>query len=168
MPAEHTTMQLWTIGHSSLPMEAFLDRLRQHQVEVLVDVRTAPYSRYCPQFNRPELERAVEAAGLRYHFAGQALGGKPADEELRQGNGTPDYEKIAASECYQDGLRDLEALAARSRVAIMCSEADPLCCHREKLIGRSLRARGIAVIHIWPDGSAAPIAQPTLFEHLNI
>jgi uncharacterized protein (DUF488 family) len=160
-------IQLFTIGHSNIPIDEFLDLLRQHGVEVLVDVRTAPYSRYCPQFNRPELERAMRATGMRYHFAGKALGGKPSDESLRGEDGLPDYDKIAASECYQGGLRDLEALAADCRVVIMCSEADPAHCHREKLIARSLRGRGVEVTHIMPDGSAVPIAQATLFEHLN-
>ena len=164
MPAKHAIMQLFTIGHSNIPIEEFLDLLRQHEVEVLVDVRTAPYSRYCPQFNGPKLRRAVEAAGLQYRFAGEALGGKPRDEDLRGEDGAPDYDKIAATPLYRDGLDRLEALAASFRVAIMCSEADPLCCHREKLIARSLRARGMKVTHIKPDGSAAPIPQPTLFE----
>jgi uncharacterized protein (DUF488 family) len=106
----------------------------------------------------------VEAAGLQYRFSGEALGGKPRDEDLRGEDGAPDYDKIAATRLYQDGLSRLEALAAHFRVAIMCSEADPAQCHREKLIARSLRARGIEVTHIMPDGSAAPIAQATLFE----
>ena len=157
-------MRLFTIGHSNIRTEEFLDLLSQHGVEVLVDVRTAPYSRYCPQFNRPELQQAIEAAGLRYQFAGKALGGKPADERLRGDDGAPDYDKIAASALYQDGLSELLSLAAEHCVAIMCSEADPDHCHREKLIARSLRARGVEVNHIRLDGSAAGVAQPTLFE----
>ncbi len=157
-------IQLFTIGHSNIQIEEFLELLRRHGVEMLVDVRTAPYSRYCPQFNRAALQRALEAAGLCYHYDGEALGGKPADENLRREDGTPDYDKIAGSAVYQDGLERLEALAAAQRVAIMCSEADPDRCHREKLIARSLRARGVKVTHIRPDGSAAPIAQATLFE----
>src|SRR2546421_266042 len=81
-------------------------------IEGLVDVRTAPYSRYCPQFNGPELRRAVEAAGLSYHFAGQTLGGKPADAALLGDDGKPDYDRIAATEAYQEGLGELRALAA--------------------------------------------------------
>lgn len=157
-------MRLFTIGHSNIGTEEFLELLGRHNVEVLVDVRTAPYSRYCPQFNRPELEQAIEAAGLRYRFAGQALGGKPAEEHLRGEDGKPDYHKIEASDLYQDGLDQLLALAAEHCVAIMCSEAQPEHCHREKLIARSLRARGVEVAHILPDGSAATVAQPTLFE----
>jgi uncharacterized protein (DUF488 family) len=157
-------MRLFTIGHSNMTIEAFLELLQKHGVEVLVDVRTAPYSRYCPQFNGAELRQAAEASGLCYQFAGQALGGKPSDEALRGEDGTPDYDKIAATELYEDGLRGLEELATRCCVAIMCSEADPARCHREKLIARSLRGRGVEVQHIRPDGSVAPIAQATLFE----
>lgn len=156
--------RLFTIGHSNIAVDDFLTLLGQHGVEVLVDVRTAPYSRYCPQFNRPELQRAVESAGLCYRFAGQALGGKPADEALRGEDGQPDYDKIAATHQYQDGLQWLQALAEDCCVAIMCSEADPMHCHREKLIARSLRARGVEVLHIMPDGCAARAAQEALFE----
>jgi uncharacterized protein (DUF488 family) len=157
-------MRLFTIGHSNIRLEQLLDRLARYGIEVLVDVRTAPYSRYCPQFNGPELRRAVEAAGLGYQFAGQALGGKPADAALRNGDGTPDYDRIAATEAYQEELRALETLAGECCVAILCSEADPMKCHRERLIARSLRAHGVEVIHILADGSAAPAAQTTLFE----
>lgn len=157
-------MRLFTIGHSNGSVEQLLDLLSRHAVEVLVDVRTAPYSRYCPQFNKPELQRAVETAGLRYCFAGQSLGGKPDDDGLLKEDGTPDYDKIAASAAYQDGLSWLEALAAEACVAIMCSEADPAKCHRERLIARSLRARGVDVAHILPDGSAVSIGQGSLFE----
>jgi uncharacterized protein (DUF488 family) len=160
-------MRLLTIGHSNIEAEAFLELLGRHGVEVLVDVRTAPYSRYCPQFNRLALQRAVEAAGLRYQFAGKTLGGKPADERLRSEDGTPDYDKLTASERYQQGLVELLALAETHCVAIMCSEAHPAHCHREKLIARSLRARGVEVTHILPDGSAAAAAQPTLFEVIS-
>jgi uncharacterized protein (DUF488 family) len=157
-------MRLYTIGHSTVSIDLFLELLSRHGVEVLVDVRSAPYSRHCPQFNKAELERAVETAGLQYHFAGQSLGGKPNDEALWGGNGMPDYDRIARSEDYQEGLRWLEALATQQCVAIMCSEADPARCHREKLIARSLRARGVEVTHILPDGTAGPIGQASLFE----
>jgi uncharacterized protein (DUF488 family) len=157
-------MRLFTIGHSNGSVEQLLDLLSRHEVEVLVDVRTAPYSRYCPQFNKAELQRAVETAGLRYCFAGQELGGKPEDEALQKEDGAPDYDKIAASDAYRDGLSWLEALLAEARVAIMCSEADPARCHREKLIARSLRARGVEVTHILPDGRAVSSGQATLFE----
>jgi uncharacterized protein (DUF488 family) len=157
-------MRLYTIGHSNISTEEFLDLLSRHGVEVLVDVRTAPYSRYCPQFNRAALQPAIEAAGLRYCFEGKALGGKPEDERLRGDDGTPDYDKIAASDLYQEGLSQLVALAAEQCIAIMCSEAHPAQCHREKLIARSLRAGGVEVLHIMPDGSAVGVAQPTLFE----
>jgi uncharacterized protein (DUF488 family) len=157
-------MPLFTIGHSNMTMEQLLELLVRHEVEVLVDVRTAPYSRYCPQFNQRELRQALAAAGLGYRFAGHTLGGKPMDEALRGEDGTPDYDKIAATPAYEGGLRELVALAGEQRVAIMCSEADPAHCHREKLIARSLRARGVEVTHILPNGSAAGIAQPTLFE----
>ncbi len=158
------SIHLFTIGHSNIAIEHFLDLLARHAVEVLVDVRSTPYSRFCPRFNGPELRQTVEAVGIIYRFAGGELGGKPGDTALRGEDGTPDYDRIAATAAYQVGLEALETLARVRCVAIMCSEADPAHCHREKLIARGLRARGVVVTHILPDGSATGIVQPSLFD----
>lgn len=156
-------MTLYTIGHSNLTADAFVARLRENGVEVLVDVRTHPHSAYNPQFNQPALRQAVEAAGIAYRFAGRELGGKPDDPTLRGPDGTPDYGKIAASEPYQAGITDLLDLAAEQRAAIMCSEGDPGSCHREKLIAPTLRERDVEVLHILPDGSVGLGRQPALW-----
>src|SRR5215210_1512284 len=89
--------RILTVGHSSLLMEAFLARLCRYEVEVLVDIRSAPFSAYCPRFNRPDLRVALAGKGIHYSFAGGALGGKPADPALWRADGGPDYDKIAAT-----------------------------------------------------------------------
>jgi uncharacterized protein (DUF488 family) len=156
---------IYTIGHSNLAIEPFLERLRQHKIEWLVDVRTHPSSQYCPQFNGPLLQASLEAAGIRYRHMGDALGGRPADPELRTPTGVPDYDRIAASERYQAAIAALCALAAEARLAIMCGEGDYRQCHREKLIGRTLRRQGVVVMHILPDGTAVEEPQGSLLEH---
>jgi uncharacterized protein (DUF488 family) len=155
--------ELWSIGHSNLNIERFTDLLRQHDVALLADVRTAPFSRHWPQFNREDLARSLQAARIAYVFLGRELGGKPDDAALRGPRGVPDYDAIAATARYQAGLARLMDLGARQRVAFMCSEGDPARCHRERLIARSLRAAGWRVHHILSDGAIQGETQATLW-----
>ena len=156
--------ELWSIGHSNHPIERFLALLRQHAIATLADVRTAPYSRYSPQFNRDELALSLRDAGIAYVFLGRELGGKPEDSALRGPDGLPDYDAIEATPLYQDGLARLTSLARDRRVAFMCSEGDPAHCHREKLVARGLRRHGWAVHHILPDGAIQATEQRSLWE----
>ena len=161
--AEDATRTLWSIGHSNHSIEHFLQLLRDHQIALLADVRTAPYSRHWPQFNREDLARACRAAGIEYTFLGAELGGKPDDPALRGPQGLPDYDAIAATPLYQAGLRRLMALGAARRTAFICTEGDPVQCHREKLIGRSLRAAGWHVRAHPADGSIQSEIQASLW-----
>ncbi|GAC1447558.1 MAG: DUF488 domain-containing protein [Ktedonobacterales bacterium] len=155
--------ELWSIGHSNLSIERFVELLREHRIALLADVRTAPYSRHWPQFGREELAHSLKAAGVTYTFLGRELGGKPDDPTLRGPHGLPDYDAIAATPLYQTGLARLMTLGAAQRVAFMCSEGDPARCHRERLVARSLRAAGWRVNHILSDGTIQGETQATLW-----
>jgi uncharacterized protein (DUF488 family) len=148
------SLQLYSIGHSNVPVERLIELLAQHGITTLCDVRSAPYSRYNPQFNREDLAAHVRAAGIAYNFMGDTLGGKPADTTLRTEDGAlPDYVKIAASPPFQRGLAQLIALGGRGPTAFMCSEADYHPCHRHRLITPELIKRGVTVWHIMHDGT---------------
>ncbi len=155
---------IYTIGHSNHEADAFVALLRQHGIELLVDVRSSPYSRYVPQANRETLARALEAAGITYRWRGDRLGGKPSTHPEGVGPGPEgeiaDYDELRASPAFRQGLAELLTLAAGRRTAIMCSEGDHRQCHRHKLITRSLTDvtpalldRETHVLHIQPDGS---------------
>ncbi|HEY7093440.1 MAG TPA: DUF488 domain-containing protein [Ktedonobacterales bacterium] len=161
--SQDSTGVIWTIGHSNMSIERFLELLRAHEIELLVDVRTAPYSRHWPQFSRDALARSVEADGITYLFLGRELGGKPDDPALRWPHGLPDYDAIAATPLYQEGIKRLTDLACKRRTAFMCSEGDPAQCHRERLVARTLRAEGWQVRHILTDGSIQQEAQASLW-----
>ncbi len=154
---------VFTIGHSNHDAQRFLDLLIKHSVQVLVDVRSAPYSRHAPQFNRADIEHLVRAAGIEYRYSGAGIGGKPKDPDLYTPAGVPDYDALAKTPRFQEELTAVSALAAETRVAIMCSEANPMSCHRERIIAPILRSWGLRVLHIMPDGSAAEIEQQALF-----
>ena len=163
MADRDTTGELWSIGHSNLSVERLIVLLTAHHIALLADVRTMPYSRRWPQFNREDLARSLKLAGIGYVYLGRELGGKPDDPTLRGPHGMPDYDAIAATPLYQEGLAQLMALGHVQRVACMCSEGDPARCHRERLIARSLRAAGWQVHHILGDGSLQGEVQASLW-----
>jgi uncharacterized protein (DUF488 family) len=143
---------VYTIGHSNHKAEEFVALLRQHGIELVVDVRSSPYSRYVPQANRDTLARALETAGIAYRWMGDRLGGKPD-------GAVADYDALRASPAFQQGIAHLIDLAARRPTAIMCSEGDHHHCHRYKLITPALLDQDVYVLHIQPDGSLIDEAQ---------
>ncbi len=143
---------LYSVGHSNHDAAKFLGLLKQHHIETLVDVRSAPYSRYCPQFNRPALEQLVTGEGIQYIYMGDQLGGMPKDESLYDDTGSPDYDRIAAAPFFIDGIRQLIALLPDARCAMMCAEENPQHCHRHRLVEPALVASGIEIRHIRGDG----------------
>jgi uncharacterized protein (DUF488 family) len=142
---------LFTIGHSTHPIERFLDLLTRHGVSALGDVRSFPRSRFNPQFNRDRLAAALEAENIGYVFLGDALGGKRDNPAER------DYARMAAAPGFQAGLERVRQGTARHRIALMCAEKDPLDCHRFVLICRHLR-HDLAIRHILADGALEPHA----------
>jgi uncharacterized protein (DUF488 family) len=140
-----------TIGHSRHSLERFLALLAAAHVTALADVRSAPVSRFAPQFNRNALAASLGKNDIAYLFFGQELGGRPEGAEMYT-QGRADYEKMAASPEFRAGLERLIQAAKKDRVAVMCAEADPLDCHRCLLIGRALAEAGIEVEHILASG----------------
>lgn len=146
---------IFTIGHSNQDVPAFLKLLADNSVQVVVDVRSAPYSRYAFQFNKNEIQSAVFEAGLNYIYMGDVIGGKPTDLEYLDVNGRVLYERLSESEEFQKGLDRLRTgLSAGWVICLVCAEEDPLKCHRHLLIAHELEfKRNIAVLHIRSDGT---------------
>ena len=143
---------LFTIGHSTHPQERFIALLRQHGITALCDVRSTPYSRWNPQFNREALEQALPAHGIAYRFLGRELGARSDDPACYE-DGKVQYPRLAETELFQSGLkRVLRGSREFSRIALMCAEKEPLECHRTILVARRLAALGVQVEHIHADG----------------
>ena len=140
-----TGPRVFTIGHSNHSPEAFLALLSNHGVTAVADVRSAPFSRFCPQFNRDPLRAALNERGIRYTFLGQELGGRSADPSHYR-DGRIRYELVARTSRFRDGVDRVVAGAARYRIALMCAEKEPLDCHRTLLVAPALAARGVAVV----------------------
>lgn len=141
---------VYTIGHSTHPIERFLQLLTGHHITAVADVRSQPASRFKPQFNREALRAALEGAGIAYAFLGAELGARSRDASCYRG-GQVQFDRLAQTTKFQDGLDRIERGISRHRVALMCAEKDPLTCHRTILVARQLVDRGVEVAHILED-----------------
>jgi uncharacterized protein (DUF488 family) len=145
------TLPVFTIGHSTRPIEDFIALLKAHEIKVLVDVRTVPRSRFNPQFDRANLPKSLSQAGIEYLHMPE-LGGlrQPRKDSTNLGwrnasfRGYADYMETPE---FEKGLDRLIELSSRERTAIMCAEAVPWRCHRS-LISDALLARGVEVLEI--------------------
>jgi uncharacterized protein (DUF488 family) len=142
---------LFTIGHSDHAAGVFIDLLRQHGVNALTDVRSSPYSRRYPQFNREALAADAERAGIRYVFLGAELGARRSEPDCYE-DGKARYPLIARSPLFAQGLERVRQGAEKYRIALMCAEKDPLTCHRAILVCRHLRDSISPIQHIREDG----------------
>jgi uncharacterized protein (DUF488 family) len=138
---------LYSIGHSTHSQERFAALLQRAGVNAIADVRSSPFSRHCPHFSQADLKQWLRREGFSYAFLGNELGGRPSSPTLFC-NGVADYEAMADTNAFADGLERLIIGAESHRIAMMCSEHDPLDCHRCLLVARRLVERGLTVGHI--------------------
>ncbi|HKH98640.1 MAG TPA: DUF488 domain-containing protein [Candidatus Sulfotelmatobacter sp.] len=146
------TQTVYTIGHSNGTAEHLLALLDQHGITAVADVRSQPYSRFNPQFNRETLANVLKGSGRDYVFLGQELGARSEDPACYR-DGRAQYALIARTALFGRGIERLLAGMEKFRLAILCAEKEPLTCHRSILIARYLHERGIRVRHILEDGS---------------
>jgi len=147
------TGSVWTIGHGLIPVEDLVALLKKFQVDAVADVRTSPRSERAPQFNERTLNTVLNAAGIDYVAMGDQLGGRPADLRFYDSEGYVLYRALSESPPFVAGIERLITGAEGHRIVVLCSESSFQRCHRNLLVGRALRRRGMAVTHILHDGS---------------
>lgn len=130
---------IYSIGHGQKSTDEFISELRSFDIQYLIDVRTSPFSKWAPQYNRGTIEDFLKQNGIIYLYMGDVIGGRPLNDNCIDSDGYFDYKKMAEKPQFQTGLKRLvKANEKGCRVAVMCSETDPTQCHRSKLIGREL------------------------------
>lgn len=139
---------VFTIGHSASDLDVFLAALQTFEITLLVDVRSRPRSLRFPHFDQEELQQSLRAAGIRYLFLGEELGGRPDDPAAYHPDGLVDYAKRQRSFAFQSGLERVLCEVEQNTVALMCAEEDPLDCHRFLMICPALVGAGIEPKHI--------------------
>jgi len=166
--------RIYTIGHSNIQVSQFVDLLQTSKIEVVVDVRSRPFSEYAAQFNRGRIEHSLSTNNIKYVYMGDLVGGKPQDPIFYDRHGYVRYDTIAESASFKVGISRLMKGIVLYRVALMCSEEDPTNCHRRLLIGKVLKEREIDVLHIRKGGiiqteeylrTTEAQFQPDLFGH---
>ncbi|TAG96219.1 MAG: DUF488 domain-containing protein [Oscillatoriales cyanobacterium] len=146
-------MELFTIGHSNLSIEAFVLLLQKHQITAVVDVRSHPFSRYLPHFNQSEIKASLSSVGIQYVFLGKELGARPEDLSCYDLSGKALYQRIAATPLFSEGIQRLLKGAASYKISLMCAEKDPITCHRTILVCHNLKEFNLQINHILSDGS---------------
>jgi hypothetical protein len=150
---------VFSIGHSNHDLTRLVALLRRAGVVTVADVRSLPVSQRYPQYNRGDFERALGECGIGYVWLGEGLGGRPRQPELYDAEGRADYEKMRRTEAFRRGLGRLLEEARRGPVAMLCSEEDPLDCHRGLMITPALMERGVAPVHLRGDGGSDSTAE---------
>jgi uncharacterized protein (DUF488 family) len=146
---------LYTVGHSNHSIEKFIGLLTANGITAVADVRSRPFSRRHPHFNKERLAAALTQHGIAYVFLGKELGARSEDPSCYE-NGKVQYPRLAATSAFMAGIERVLAGAAKFRVALMCAEKEPLDCHRTLLVSRALESVGASVAHILADGSVEP------------
>ena len=148
MFVSNSQTQVFTVGHSNHSAETFVSMLQRHQIGAVVDVRSTPYSRFVPQFDRKSLGALLKQANVVYVYMGRELGGRPSEADQYDDHGQVCYRSVAETASFQSGLERVLEGAGKYRVALMCSEEDPLDCHRTLLVAHELWHQDIPVSHI--------------------
>jgi uncharacterized protein (DUF488 family) len=144
-------MAILTIGHSDHSLDFFLSLLAGAGVTAIADVRSSPFSRWAPQFNKDALQEELRRQGIAYAFLGNELGGRPKEKTLFA-DGVANYEAMARTQQFCEGIYRIIKGSQKHQIALMCSEHEPLDCHRCLLVGRQLAMRGHPVKHILANG----------------
>jgi len=144
--------ELYTIGHSTHTIDRFIELLSMHEITAVCDVRSDPYSKFNPQFNHETLQIELKRHGVAYVFLGKELGPRSNDPNCYM-KGKVDYNRLSQTGLFQEGLRRVRQGMKSYRIALMCSEKDPVMCHRTILVCRHLRTEGMRIRHILDDDS---------------
>ncbi len=145
---------VYTIGHSTHLIEIFIGFLEKQQINCLIDVRSMPYSKYNPQYNKEFLQEILKQNDILYTHFGKEFGARHTSPSLLDTQGRVDFDKVRASGNFQQGVIRLEdALNQGYRVALMCSEKEPLDCHRFSMISYHLAMEGFNIFHILESGN---------------
>lgn len=143
--------ELFTVGHSTHTVEAFVNLLKQHSINAVCDVRSQPYSKYNPQFNREVLQNELRNNEIYYVFLGKELGARSENPDCYI-DGKIQYSYLVDESLFQAGIGRLKQEMKKHIIALMCAEKDPITCHRMVLVCREMRSIAKKIKHILPDG----------------
>lgn len=143
---------IYTIGHSIYKIEEFGELLKQNQINTIVDVRSTPYSKFAPQYNKELLKQYLKQNAICYIYMGDMLGARYEDKNLLFDDGKVNFKKVQETKNFQDGILRLErGIDKGYNISLMCSEKEAFDCHRFGLVAEFLSQQSIQVNHIYPE-----------------
>ncbi|MHC4691599.1 MAG: DUF488 domain-containing protein [Planctomycetota bacterium] len=145
--------EIFTIGHSNHSLDHFIELLLEHRLSTVADIRSSPYSKYSPHFNRDVLDSVLRNTNIHYIFLGRELGAQRSEDDCYV-DGQAKYDRIAHLPTFRRGLEVVLQRVENCRIALMCSESDPITCHRTILVCRELKKRcpDLKITHLLGDG----------------
>lgn len=145
--------ELFTIGHSQYHTNYFISLLNKYGIDYVLDVRSTPYSNYAQQYNKENICNELSATNIIYSFMGKYFGARPQNIELYTKEGFLDFESVRETQEFNKGIQNvILGLSQGYKIALMCTEKDPMDCHRAILVARAFEPYGIYAKHILPDG----------------
>lgn len=138
---------IYTIGYAGYDIDSFILTLQKNNIGAVADIRTSPYSKYYHNFSRDSLKCNLSTSGIKYVFLGKELGARSGNVQNYK-NGKVSYELLAQDPLFLEGIERIYRGVVSFSIALMCSEKDPIECHRSLLVGRKLNDSGLAVTHI--------------------
>lgn len=157
MTLKQLMMKIYTIGHSTQKIEEFIQILKENEIELLIDVRSSPYSKYASNFNKKELQKLILENNIIYKYLGHKVGGKPQNKKFYYKNGEINYILLSKTVKFKEGINEIIKLSKNSNTVLMCSEENPYHCHRHHLIAQKLQEKGFKIIHIRNNGKIEKI-----------
>ena len=151
--------QLYTIGHSNHTAAKLLSLLDPHDITLLVDIRSTPYSRHLPHFNRETFQAFLASHGIQYIHMGDTLGGRPTDPRLYDAQGQVSYAAVRQTPAFQTAVNHLLEISSTTPTVLLCAEGDPLTCHRTLMVTADLETKGTDALHITRTGATTPHRQ---------
>lgn len=145
-------IDIYTIGHSNYSMERFVEMLRKYKIDVVVDIRGTPYSKYNTQYNKEALSNSLKELGYIYIYMGREFAAQRDNKIIYTWEGYSDFEKVIYEPSFIEGIERLKkGLAKGYKIVLLGAKQDPVNCHRFALVGRELHKRGLNVKHIEDD-----------------
>jgi len=156
---------LYTIGYSGFSVPDFIDVLKRYRINVIIDVRSTPFSSYFSAYNKEHLERLLKSHHIYYRNYAKEFGAQQIERRFYTAQGYLDFELFTASDIYHHGYQKIEdGLKQEYVFAFMCAEKDPMDCHRSIMVSKTFNDHGYSVLHLLP--AKNPVSQVDIEERL--
>ncbi|MDR3223324.1 MAG: DUF488 domain-containing protein [Methanobrevibacter sp.] len=157
---------IFSIGHSAHDINVFIKLLKKNKINKILDVRSVPFSKHTPQFNRESIKSKLKNEDIEYKFMGDVFGARQKDESLYSPEGFLDFDKVRETNKFKDAVDNIiiNEINKGKSISLMCSEKNPIDCHRTILVGRAFDNKKVKVEHILTDGTT--ISQKEIEEKL--